>query len=264
MTKEAWFNIEKPDAMLKFLQRYAKSRWLDRFSSRKSPLSDRQLRLFICGCCHRLWPLLDEQSQDAVNLAERYADEKATIEDLRNISAQVLTLPGVRWWRGWRSKVFTYQMQDPYDWAQGMACAAITDPDRLWSQALRVAGLDGVLSLCVEEKEGELRVGPLDAQDLYHSWIPASPSPSVILRDIVGNPFWIKPSASTVWLTWNNEIVVKLAKSIDSESHFQHMTILGDALEEAGCDNQEILQHCRQQQSHVRGCWVIDWCLGKK
>jgi hypothetical protein len=36
------------------------------------------------------------------------------------------------------------------------------------------------------------------------------------------------------------------------------LAILGDALEEAGCDNREVLEHCRSGGSHVRGCWLVD------
>jgi hypothetical protein len=39
--------------------------------------------------------------------------------------------------------------------------------------------------------------------------------------------------------------------------------ILADALEEAGCTNPEILEHCRTQGEHVRGCWVVDLVLGR-
>jgi hypothetical protein len=38
---------------------------------------------------------------------------------------------------------------------------------------------------------------------------------------------------------------------------------LWDALEEAGCTNADILNHCRQPGEHVRGCWVVDLVLGK-
>jgi hypothetical protein len=41
------------------------------------------------------------------------------------------------------------------------------------------------------------------------------------------------------------------------------MPILADALEEAGCDNVDILAHCRGGGEHVRGCWVVDLLLGK-
>ena len=42
------------------------------------------------------------------------------------------------------------------------------------------------------------------------------------------------------------------------------LAILADALEDAGCDNADILNHCRQPGEHVRGCWVVDLVLGKE
>jgi hypothetical protein len=42
------------------------------------------------------------------------------------------------------------------------------------------------------------------------------------------------------------------------------MPILADALEESGCENTDILLHCRQPGEHVRGCWVIDLLTGCK
>lgn len=39
---------------------------------------------------------------------------------------------------------------------------------------------------------------------------------------------------------------------------------IADALEDAGCDNADILNHCRQPGEHVRGCWVVDLVLGKE
>jgi hypothetical protein len=43
------------------------------------------------------------------------------------------------------------------------------------------------------------------------------------------------------------------------------MPILADALQDAGCDNEDILNHCRDaKQTHIRGCWVVDVVLGKE
>lgn len=42
------------------------------------------------------------------------------------------------------------------------------------------------------------------------------------------------------------------------------LAILADALEDAGCDNADILDHCRSDGPHVRGCWVVDLLLGKE
>lgn len=35
------------------------------------------------------------------------------------------------------------------------------------------------------------------------------------------------------------------------------MPILGDALLDAGCDNDEVIEHCQSHGPHVAGCWVV-------
>ncbi|MCE9563302.1 MAG: hypothetical protein K8U57_14760 [Planctomycetes bacterium] len=49
------------------------------------------------------------------------------------------------------------------------------------------------------------------------------------------------------------------------ESQNSHaMPILADILQDAGCDNDDILTHCRDpQQVRVRGCRVVEHVLGK-
>jgi hypothetical protein len=43
------------------------------------------------------------------------------------------------------------------------------------------------------------------------------------------------------------------------------MPILANALQDAGCDNEDVLSHCRDEKTtHVRGCWVVDGVLGKE
>ena len=42
------------------------------------------------------------------------------------------------------------------------------------------------------------------------------------------------------------------------------MPILGDALQDAGCHDEDMLTHCRGDGPHVRGCWVVDLLLGKE
>jgi hypothetical protein len=86
---------------------------------------------------------------------------------------------------------------------------------------------------------------------------------SHLLRCIIGNPF--RPVAVNAdWLTWNNGTVAKLAQNIYDDRAFDLLPILADALEEAGCTNQDILDHCRSGGEHVRGCWVVDALLGKE
>ena len=80
-----------------------------------------------------------------------------------------------------------------------------------------------------------------------------------ILRDIFGNPF--RPV--TFDPTWQTSASVSLAQSMYDSRDFAAMPVLADALEEAGCRQEEVLGHCRdEKQIHVRGCWVVDLVLG--
>jgi hypothetical protein len=45
---------------------------------------------------------------------------------------------------------------------------------------------------------------------------------------------------------------------------FSAMPIFADALQDAECDSDDILNHCRGPGPPVRGCWVVDLVLGKK
>jgi hypothetical protein len=80
------------------------------------------------------------------------------------------------------------------------------------------------------------------------------------LRCCIGPAFFRPVSLRPVWLTAN---VRTLAHTIYDERTYDHLPILADALEEAGCDNTDILDHCRQPGEHVRGCWVLDLLLGR-
>jgi hypothetical protein len=75
-----------------------------------------------------------------------------------------------------------------------------------------------------------------------------------ILRDVLGNPF--RPFRCPAdWLT---PAVKALANEIYSDRRFCNLPELAEALIEAGCDNDDLLRHCRSDDPHVRGCWVVD------
>lgn len=82
-----------------------------------------------------------------------------------------------------------------------------------------------------------------------------------LLRDIFGNPF--RPIA--VVPSWLTTDVRLLARGIYEEKAFDRMPILADALQDAGCDSDDLLAHCRDASAaHVRGCWVCDLVTGKE
>jgi hypothetical protein len=94
------------------------------------------------------------------------------------------------------------------------------------------------------------------------NWSPPLASGVPIVREIFGNPF-CPVSFDPAWLTWHTGVIPKLAQGIYDGRAFDRLPILADALEEAGCTNADILNHCRQPGEHVRGCWVVDLLLDK-
>jgi len=78
-----------------------------------------------------------------------------------------------------------------------------------------------------------------------------------LIREIFGNPF--RPVAvDPGWLTPK---VVTLAHTIYDKRAFDRLPVLADALEDAGCHETDIFDHCRRPGVHVRGCWVVDLVL---
>lgn len=95
------------------------------------------------------------------------------------------------------------------------------------------------------------------------AWLAERHAQCDLLREIVGNPFQpavIKPSC----LVWKNGCVVRNAQAIYEARRFDDLPHLGQVLEQAGCDDPAIIDHCRQLAGHVRGCWVLDLLLGKR
>jgi hypothetical protein len=111
-----------------------------------------------------------------------------------------------------------------------------------------------------------------------------------LIRDIFGNPFWTCSHVQYLpasWLTWHDGLIPLMAQKMHENCDFSDMPIMADALEEAGCTDEDILRHCRGEEPyfeyraaggglpvvkvwrksrgpHVRGCWVVDSLLGKE
>ncbi len=189
--------------------------------------SERKLRLFAVACCR---PLLKPKQweHDALDIAEQIADGKPA-----GYSRKLwkVTLEEWDWWQTW-----LMEDDSPLNWALHFALDA----------NLQKTGLDADFT----EWVAGLGPGSKKRADLARQ--------AHLLRCIFGNPF--RPVAFAD--SWRPRAVTTLARSIYEERRFEDLPVLADALEECGCDNQEVLGHCRAGGEHVRGCWVVDLVLG--
>lgn len=64
--------------------------------------------------------------------------------------------------------------------------------------------------------------------------------------------------------SWQTTTAIAIAECISDDQAFDRLPILADALQDAACEEADILDHCRGDGPHVRGCWVVDLLLGKK
>ena len=80
-----------------------------------------------------------------------------------------------------------------------------------------------------------------------------------LFRCVCGNPFR-RVAFAPMWLTSN---VRSLAEGVVAERAFDRLPILADALQDAGCEDAELLGHCRGPGPHGRGCWVVERVIGR-
>ncbi len=60
---------------------------------------------------------------------------------------------------------------------------------------------------------------------------------------------------------WRTPAVLALARHIRDDHDGSVLPILADALEEAGCQDEDVLKHCRESAGHRHGCWVVAMLL---
>ena len=91
-----------------------------------------------------------------------------------------------------------------------------------------------------------------------------------LLREVLGNPFRPPPPLPPAVLAWNDRTIPRLGAAIYEERRMaegtldkSRLAVLADALLNAGCEDDDLIQHCRSEGPHVRGCWAVDLCLSR-
>jgi hypothetical protein len=198
--------------------------------------SRRKLRLFSCACARQLEPWFQNpRLLKALDASERYAD--GLIKDA-----------GIGKWNAETNRLRqAADLSDRPDkrafvtahWAVAYSC-----------MAEKYGGYQDIAARVLRPEAG---FGAEDRAELEGRFL-------VLLRDIFGNPF----RRARFNKHWRTDPVVSLARTMYEAREFSAMPILADALQDAGCDSADTLDHCRDpNQVHVRGCWVVDCVLGK-
>ncbi|QEL20621.1 hypothetical protein [Limnoglobus roseus] len=192
--------------------------------------TERKLRLVVLECRARVRDLMVYRPyRSAVVVAERYVEGAANATELSRASRAAL------------SAATQIKLLGPV----GMFRRRLA-----WS-AVRAAVAD---ASSLGWKVGEAVDAATNAKHVLRP-LPVGR----VLRCVFGNPF--RPV--TFSPPWLNPTAVAIATVIYEDRAFDRLPILADALQDAGCEDEAILGHCRGDGVHVRGCWVVDGVLGK-
>jgi hypothetical protein len=237
MTEQQWLTASDPKEMLSFTRTNA---------------TGRKLRLFAAASCRVFWECLNlDAIRTTIQTIELYADDQAgDLELARTRSAAHNAAWRARWYSQNEDGYSDPAERAYYKERVGKAS------EELLRRLYLVAFMAGTTQ--------RLRTDDMPLHGTDPVLVQTTP---VLLREIFGNPF--RPV--TVSPSWLTPAVARLAEAIYEERHMpsgtfdnHRMGVLADALEEAGCDNRDILDHCRAGGEHVRGCWAVDLVLGRE
>jgi hypothetical protein len=208
--------------------RSKKTSWAELLAAAAERGSPRKLRLLSCAYARLMAPVV--KGLDAVRLielGERLADRRPDEPELRG-------------WKKQYEKVCGHRRESfglPYHGAMVLEAAIGLDPRKdVWE---------------AEKHLSKYLIGWTDPYD--DQVVPA------LIREVFDNPF--RPLD---FAPWRSRTAVALARQAYTSRDFGALPILADALQDAGCVDEEVLAHCRGGGPHVRGCWVVDGVFGKE
>jgi hypothetical protein len=212
--------------------------WGARFTERKA-------RLITLACCRRHPKYL---TSEAVNVAVR-----AVVDHYADPVAPDAPLNGPRITELYES-VHRYAAARTDYPERGVAFGVVVTVEPMSTVTARKHSFYYLVYSCLTDVFNGLSRGRVDE----HRGEQAAQG--ALVREILGNPF----RALSASPTWRTDTVLALAQQMYVAEEFSAMPILADALQDAGCALDTVLDHCRDpRHTHVRGCWVLDLVLGK-
>jgi hypothetical protein len=232
MNEVAWLGGSDPTAMLDYLADKG---------------LDRKLRLFACACVRRCWSRVKfAPERNAVETAERFAEGEAKFAALQQARERA---------EQHAAEVEGAPQFEQFVWEAAVGCCADD-------------ALEAARTVCESMRRQAVREEAYGVPAHFEAQVVAEASSAEcaaqaeLLREVLGNVF--RPCVvNWAWTQWNGGAVLSMAREIDDEGRFGELPYLGDALEDAGCGDEQVLRHCRGSTNHVRGCWVLDALLGR-
>jgi hypothetical protein len=198
----------------------------------------RKLRLFACACCWDVAHLLrDEECKAALLAAERFADGLGSEAELQVARQQAEPATALAWSL----------------WDEGTPQAQEAAVAAAGSDAMEAALRAAEYAAAAAQAEAQDAAGGKGQQRRQAD----------LLRDIFGSPFSVDRAEATPMMGTDGN-VRSIARSIYEERQWQDLAVLADALEDANCRDETVLNHLREPGLHARGCWVLDLLLEKR
>jgi hypothetical protein len=208
----------------------------------------RQSRLYLAACARLQWAHLPHVCRVLVALAETVADSARNREPLRAAAAAV-------------AAELMHSDADTQDFAWAESALGEAGIGAELELARRAAGAGAPPSHPLPAlwySLARLVYLPFEVNTPPYHWIDPELHSVELLREVYGNPYRPAPFDAS----WRTSTVLALARPMYATGDFGAMPILADALQEAGCEGEAILSHCRApEQVHARGCWVLDHVL---
>jgi hypothetical protein len=197
----------------------------------------RKLRLFLCACARHVWELVPVgPCREAVELGERLCEGE-------DVAKRIAALPN-----GWLDSGPLSHRHAAY------AATACVETNIRWAASVGAQSAARAAGWALEEAEGGEKMHTYDRGIAEEEQAQAA-----LLSDVFGNPF--RPAGLVP--AWRTGEAVALARGMYESRDFSALPILADALQDARCEDEQLLGHCRDPGPHVRGCWVVDLILSK-
>jgi hypothetical protein len=236
-------------------------------------ISDRKLHLTAYAFLRRFWHLIpDQRSRRAIEVREQYADGRASLRLLQRARKEA-------------ARAFDRLLSEERDKGAVQTsfytgCLSVAWHAAGWDEKLRppwepkdrsnrprpLLGMMAWGAIPMTYAPGDdtwfLRCTPTDWEGRRAAVTKEKATQANLLRDLFGNPFR-RVAVAPSCLAWQGGSIVRLARAVYEDRAYDGMPVLGDALEEAGCADSTLLDHCRTPGHHVRGCWLLDLLLGQ-